>query len=100
VPDERTVELALAPDVAIRFSRSGRPIQRWAVVLLVLRGDRWHTARLFDNHQGSNHMHRYTPKGGKQPPEAFHPGPTNAAIAAAIGHLKDHWEAIVEPWKT
>jgi hypothetical protein len=100
MPYEQTIELALAPDVVIRFSRSGRPIERYAMVLLVLRADGWQTARLFDNHQGSNHTHRYTPKDGKQPPEVFHPGPTNAAIAAAIRHLKDHWEAIVAPWRT
>jgi hypothetical protein len=100
VPYEQTIELALAQGVAIRFSRSGRPIERYAVVLLVLREDGWQVARLIDNHQGTHHMHRYTSKDGKQPAEIFHPGPTNAAIPAAIQHLKDHWEAIVESWRT
>jgi hypothetical protein len=100
MPYEQSTDIALAQGVLIRFSRSGRPIERYAVVLLILIGADWQTARLFDNHQGSNHMHRYTPKDGKQTPEIFHPGPTNAAVAAAIGHLKDHWEAIVEPWRT
>jgi hypothetical protein len=100
MPYEQTIELALTQDVVIRFSRSGRPIERYAVVLLILHEDAWEEARLFDNHQGSHHMHRYTPKDGKQPAEVFHPGPTNAAIPAAIEHLKNHWEAIVEPWRT
>jgi len=99
MPHEHTIDLALAQDVLIHFSRSGRPIERYAVVLLIFRGGEWQTVRLFDNHQGGHHMHRYNLKGGKQPAEVVHPGPTNAAIAAAIYHLKTHWEAIVEPWR-
>jgi hypothetical protein len=100
MPYEQTIELALSQDVVIRFNRSGRPIERYSVVLLIFGEDGWQEARLFDNHQGTHHMHRYTPEMGKQPAEIFHQGPTNAAIAAAIGHLKTHWEAIVEPWRT
>ncbi|MGA2165165.1 MAG: hypothetical protein ABSH36_11940 [Solirubrobacteraceae bacterium] len=100
MPYEQSVEWALADGVVVRFSRSGRPIERYAVLLLVRVEDRWHEVRLFDNHLGSHHMHRYTAIDGKQPAEAFHPGPTNAAIAAAIEHLKTHWEAIVQAWRT
>jgi hypothetical protein len=95
-----SVDLALAEGVLIRFMRTGRPIERYAVVLLLLMGAEWREVRLHDNHEGAHHMHRYTPKQGKQPAETFHPGPTNAAIAAAIEHLKNHWEAIIEPWRT
>jgi hypothetical protein len=100
VPYEQTVEFDLADGVIIRFSRSGRPIERYAVVLLILAGGRWHEVRLFDNHLGDHHVHRYTRSQGKQPPEAFHPGPVNEAIPAAIEHLKNHWEAIIESWRT
>jgi hypothetical protein len=100
MPYEQTIELALASTVLVRFSRSGRPIERYAVVLLILGERGWQEARLFDNHQGTHHVHGYTPKDGKQPAEIFHPGPTSAAIPAAIQHLKDHWEAIIEPWTT
>ena len=100
MPYEQSIDLALAEGVLIRFSRSGRPIERYAVVLLVVHEGKWTEARLFDNHQGSHHMHRYTPNEGKQSAEIFHPGPTNAAIPAAIQHLKNHWEAITEPWRT
>ncbi len=100
MPYEQTVEWALAEGVIVRFSRSGRPIERYAVLLLVFVDDRWQEIRLFDNHLGGHHMHRYNLIDGKQPSEAFHSGPTNAAIAAAIEHLKAHWEAIVQPWRT
>ena len=100
MPYERSIDLALADGVLVRFSRSGRPIERYAVVLLVFLEGEWQEVRLFDNHQGSHHMHRYTPKEGKQPAEVVHAGPMNAAIAAAIQHLQSHWEAIIQPWRT
>lgn len=70
------------------------------MVLLALVDDIWKTVRVYDNHLGTNHMHRYTRSGGKQQPEAFHAGPTNEAIPAAIMHLKAHWEAIIQSWRT
>lgn len=100
MPYEEVVDFEITDDVLVRFSRSGRPIARYAVVLLVLVDGVWEEVRLFDNHLDGHHMHRYTRSEGKQPPEAFHPGPANAAIAAAIAHLKAHWEAIIESWKS
>lgn len=83
----------------IRFNQSGRPIERYSVLLLVLVDGEWQEARVYDNHLGSHHMHRYTRKQGKQGPEAFHEGPITEAIPAAIAHLRSHWEAIIESWK-
>jgi aspartate carbamoyltransferase catalytic subunit len=100
MPYEESVDLRIIEGVMIRFSWSGRPIRRYAVVLLVLDDGEWQTARLFDNHKETHHMHRYTLKDGKKDAEIFHPGPTNAAIPAAIRHLTDHWEAIIESWRT
>jgi len=39
-------------------------------------------------------------KSGKQPEAPFHEGPTSEAIPTAIAHLKAHWEAIIESWKS
>jgi hypothetical protein len=92
MPFDHVVEIDLDDDVVIRFVYSRRPIERYAVLLLVRVNALWHEARLFDNHLGTHHMHRYTQTGGKQSPEIFHPGPANMAIPAAIDHLKAHWE--------
>jgi hypothetical protein len=97
---ERTIEIALAAGVAVRFSQSGRPIERYSVLLLLLAGDTWQTVRVYDNHLGTHHMHRYTANSGKQGPETFHTGTTNEAIAAAIAHLKAHWPAIIQSWQS
>lgn len=98
MPYERSIDLAVTQAVIVRFSQSGRPIERYSVVLLALVDGEWQTVRVYDNDLGTHHMHRYTRSGGKQEPEEFHSGPTKQAIPAAIAHLKTHWEAIIQPW--
>jgi len=98
VPYERNIDLAVAQGVVVRFNQSGRPIERYSVVLLALVDGAWQTVRVYDNHLGRHHMHRYTRSTGKQEPEEFHPGPTKQAIPTAIAHLKAHWEAIIQSW--
>lgn len=100
MPYERTVDIGLTQNVTVRFSQSGRPVSRYSVALLLLVDGEWQTVRLYDNHQGTHHMHRYTRSDGKQDATWFHSGPTNEAIPAAIYHLKAHWEAIIESWKS
>jgi hypothetical protein len=100
VPYERTVENDLAEGVRVQFNQSGRPIDRYSVLLLIRVDGEWQTVRLYDNHLGTHHMHRYTRSEGRHDPAPFHPGPTNEAIPAAIAHLKVHWEAIIESWKS
>lgn len=100
VPYERTIEIGIIDGVVVRLSHSGRPIERYSVVLLAFVDGEWQTIRVYDNHLGTHHMHRYTRQGGKQPEAPFHEGPTNEAIPAAIAHLKAHWEAIIESWRS
>jgi hypothetical protein len=100
VPYERTIEIALASNVRIQFNQAGRPIGRYSIVLLVLVNGAWETIRVYDNHLGTHHLHRYTRSSGKQDAAPFQSGPTNEAIPAAIAHLKDHWQAIIESWDT
>lgn len=100
MPYERVIEIAIIDGVRVRLSQSGRPIERYSVVLVALIDGSWETIRVYDNHLGIHHMHRYTRKGGKQPGVLFHEGSTSEAIPAAIAHLKAHWEAIIESWKS
>lgn len=100
MPYERSVDLAVSEGTVVRFSQSGRPIDRYSVVLLTFADGAWQTVRVYDNHLGTHHMHRYTRSEGKQDLEEFHPGPTTQAIPAAIAHLKAHWEAIIQSWKS
>lgn len=97
---ERTVESGLADRVLVRLNQSGRPIERYSVVLLAFVEGAWQTVRVYDNHLGTHHMHSYTRREGKQSPQGFHSGPTNEAIPAAIEHLKAHWKAIIAQWRS
>ena len=67
MPYERTIEIAITDGVVVRFSQSGRPIARYSVVLLAFEDGGWQTIRVYDNHLGTHHMHRYARQGGKQP---------------------------------
>ncbi|HKF81433.1 MAG TPA: hypothetical protein VKB23_00560 [Solirubrobacterales bacterium] len=100
MPYERTIEIGIVEGVIVRLSQSGTPIERYSVVLLAFADGNWETIRVYDNHRGTHHMHRYTQEGGKQPEAPFYEGRTNEAIPAAIAHLKAHWEAIIESWKS
>jgi hypothetical protein len=100
VPYERIIDIGIIEGVLVRFSYSGRPIERYSVVLMAFEDGAWQTIRIYDNHLGTHHMHRYTRQGGKQPDAPFHTGPINEAIPAAIAHLKAHWEAIIESWRS
>lgn len=97
--EEREIDMLLSEDVKIRLRRNGRPIEEYAVLLLVRDYGQWREARVFDNHGGTHHMHRFTRGGGKQRPEKFHSGSINEAIPAAIAHLKQHWPAIIFSWR-
>jgi hypothetical protein len=100
MPYDRVIEIRISDWVRVVFSYSGRPIDRYSVVLKALIDGAWQTIRVYDNHRESHHMHRYTRHGGKEPEAPFHEGPTNEAIPAAIAHLKAHWEAIIESWRS
>jgi hypothetical protein len=100
VPYERRIDIPLASDVKVQFNQAGRPIERYSVLLMLLMDGAWQTIRLYDNHLGTHHIHRYTRSGGKQDPGACHSGTTNEAIPAAIAHLKGHWQAIIQSWDT
>lgn len=100
MPYERTIDIGVAERVLVRFSQSGRPIERYSVALVVFEDGAWQTVRVYDNHLGTHHMHRYTRQAGKQAPESFHDGYTSEAIPAAIDHLKRHWEAMIRSWRS
>jgi hypothetical protein len=91
-------DLWLDPDVRVLVERHGQPLERYAVMLQVLRDGEWRTIRLFDNAHGGHDMHRYD-RYEKQDAERFFEGQPREALPAAIMHLKEHWQAIVESWE-
>jgi hypothetical protein len=92
-------DLWLDLDVRVLVEREGHPLQRYAVMLQLLRDGLWKTIRLFDNAHGHHDMHRYVGD-EKQIAERFHQGTAREALPAAILHLKEHWQSIVEGWES
>ncbi len=89
----------LAVDARVLVELEGRPLERYAVMLQLRIEGRWQTIRLLDNAHGDHDMHRYT-GAEKQSAERFAKGTVNEVVPMAIRYLIDHWEAIVESWKS
>lgn len=94
MPYEESRELAIADGVAVRFGWSGRPIQRYAVVLLVLRDGEWQEARVYDNHQGKPSPAPLHAVGGQAGGGPVSPGPAERGDGrrhrALEGQLASH----------
>jgi hypothetical protein len=93
----------LTLDVAIRVRHATNErgeLVEYAVVLVVREGDDLHTVRVWDNHLGIPHMHRYTRKEGKQPEERITGAPS---VQDGYDHGLDAahrgFPAIVESWR-
>src|SRR5438445_12548689 len=96
--DRPDFEIPLArADARVLVRRGGRPVDRYAAMLQVLRGGVWRTIRLIDNHLDRHHMHRYD-RDVKLEPEPFAAGSVNEAIPAGIRYLRDTAASIIESW--
>lgn len=97
-PDNSWVR-PLAAGVRIYVKVQGRPLSRYAVTLQVRSEGEWRTVFLFDNAHGDHDMHGYTGN-AKQPAERFMDGDPREVLPKAITFLVNHWEAIIESWKS
>jgi hypothetical protein len=72
----------------------------YAVVLVVREGGNLRTVRVWDNHLGIPHMHRYTRKEGKQAEERIKGTPSvQDGYDHALGAAHRDFPAIVESWR-
>lgn len=89
----------LSASVRVLVRTEGRPLEGYAVMLQVRADAGWQTIQLFDNAHGQHDLHQYTGN-EKQPAERFMEGAARDVVPVAIKHLIDHWEAIIEAWKS
>lgn len=89
----------LAEHARIYVEVQGRPLNRYAVMLQIESTAGWQTIFLLDNAHGRHDMHGYTGD-AKQPAERFMAGEPGEVLPAAIRYLVNHWEAILESWKS
>lgn len=85
--------------MSVWFATERGVVVSYAVVLLALHEDRWHTVRVYDNAHGQNEMHRHTLSSGKQAAESFHEGDFGEAMRAAREEVLDGYGTMVESWR-
>lgn len=96
----RILDHALGAMLRVQFTtRRGRDIIDYSVVLLLDRGKRRETVRVYDGAHGFNEMHRYTRSGGKQPGSPFHGGTLGEGMRAAIAEVERGYLEMIEGWE-
>jgi hypothetical protein len=83
----------------VRYARTGRTIDGYAITLVAKVEGAVETIRLFDTAHGFNEMHRYTRSGGKQTGKPFHSGTFGEGMRAAISQVKSGRDQMIEGWE-
>jgi hypothetical protein len=83
----------------VESTTHGREVVDYAVVLVVVRGKRAETIRLYDGAHGRNEMHRYTASTGKQSGITFHSGTLGEGMRVAIEEIKHGYGQMIEGWE-
>jgi len=83
----------------VEFATVGRDVVDYAVVLLLVDGERVETVRLFDGAHRINEMHRFTRDGGKQGATEFHHGTLGEGRRTALAEVKRNHRDIIEGWE-
>lgn len=82
----------------VEFITVGRDVTDYALVLMVRRGERLKTVRVYDGTHGVNEIHRYTRSGGKQKAAQFHAGTLGEGMRMAIDEIKCSYSQMIEGW--
>lgn len=71
----------------------------YSVVLLAYDGGEWRTVRVYDNHLGVPHMHRYTRSGGKQDGEKTGEATASDGYNIALQKVRQGFQEMIEGWR-
>lgn len=93
------LQLSDRVELVVWFLTERSHVLNYAVTLLALHENRWHTVRVYDNRHGRNEMHRHTLAGGKQPAETFHAGDFGEAMRSARTELLAGYDMMIEAWQ-
>jgi hypothetical protein len=83
----------------VEFTRHGRAITNYAVLLTFKEEAETSTVRLYDGAHGVNEMHRYTRTHGKRHAEVFHHGTLGEGMRAATTQIKGAYQSMIEGWQ-
>jgi hypothetical protein len=101
IDTEYEVKLGGDPNKLMRveFTRRGRDIANYAVLLTFKEEAQTNTVRLYDGVHGLDEMHRYTRTRGKQPGKVFHHGTLGEGMRAAKKQIKGAYQSMIEGWQ-
>jgi len=93
-------QLGLDAELAVELHTVNGKAETYSVVLLALdeRGE-WATVRVYDNHLGAAHMHRYTRKGGKQEAEPTGEVTPSNGFNMALQQAEHGYGEMIEAWR-
>lgn len=91
--------LAEDAEIVVELVTVKGEVSRYSVVLLAREEGEWRTVRVYDNHLGVPHMHRYTHAGVKQEPEKIAGATASNGYNIALGQVKQGFEKMVEGWR-
>lgn len=92
------LDRALGIAIQVKFERTGRGIDGYAVVLVAEIQSTVEAIRVFDSAHGVNEMHRYTRSGGKQTGTTFHSGTFGEGMRAATSQIESGYRQMIEGW--
>jgi hypothetical protein len=91
--------LSETSEMVVELVRRKGETEEYAVVLLTLDGDQWRTVRVYDNHQGAAHLHRYNRAGEKGLPQPTGAPDAKEGFETALSEVRDHFEEMIEEWE-
>jgi len=80
------------------ITEQGRVVS-YSVVLLAREEGEWRTVRVYDNHLGVAHMHRYTHAGVKQDGEKTNEATASDGYNIALQQVRNGFQEMIEGWR-
>ncbi len=90
--------LAEDAELVVELITEKGKVGRYSVVLLARVEGEWRTVRVYDNHLGVPHMHRYTRAGIKQNAEKTGEATASDGYNIALEHVRTGFQEMIDGW--
>lgn len=91
--------LAHDAEIVVELITEHGKVGRYSVVLLAREEGEWRTVRVYDNHLGVPHMHRYTHVGAKQDGEKTDEATASDGYNIALQQVRAGYQEMIEGWR-
>lgn len=91
--------LAYDAEIVVELITEHGKISRYSVVLLAREEGEWRTVRVYDNHLGVPHMHRYTRAGEKRDGDKTGETTASDGYNIALQQVRKGFQEMIEGWR-